>query len=117
MSDHCAEAKVPRRTYYNWLNNPVFVQWWTDEVNKYFARQLPQVHKATIDAATGHKPSYGSQDRKLFYERFDKEFVPASRKEITGELAITADQWILDLMDKRRAALAKKKGADDAPPT
>ena len=87
----CELVGISTRAYYKWFNSPEFSQWWTDQVNRHFAQQIHRVHQATIASATGHKQSYGSQDRKLFYERFDKDYMPKTRQE-TADVTTFEDQ-------------------------
>ena len=78
IADVCKAACISRRTYYLWHENEDFSAWWVDRVNRFFRQSLHRVHVATLGAATTKGKTFGSvADRKLFYERFDKDFKPA----------------------------------------
>ena len=45
----CAELGVPRRTYYNWLDNPDFREYVASLIDKYADSELSTVWKALIE--------------------------------------------------------------------
>ena len=82
IEDGCKAAGFTRQSYYDWHDKPDFSKWWAEQADKFFKLQLHRVHSATIKAATStSKEARGSSaDRKLFFERFDKSYVPANRQ-------------------------------------
>ena len=90
ISDACKEAGISRVTYYEWHRHPEFSQWWEDEANRFFRLQLASVHVSTLRAATGRSEGSVVSGCKLFYERFDKDYCPASRNktEISGSVGL-----------------------------
>ena len=78
----CAKAEVTRRKWYRWLKRPQFSEWWGQERESYWVSKLSQIDKAAFEAATRTKTrSFGHADRKLFYERFDRNYQPTTRVE------------------------------------
>ena len=89
--DACQEAEISRQTYYDWHAKPEFSAWWENEANKHFRLQLASVHVATLRCATGKATvPVNPTACKLFYERFDDSYVPASRtkQEISGSVGL-----------------------------
>jgi len=84
ISDACKEAGISRVTYYEWHRHPEFSQWWEDEANRFFRLQLASVHVSTLRAATGRSEGSVVSGCKLFYERFDKDYCPKGRQELSG---------------------------------
>jgi hypothetical protein len=87
VCDACTEAGIGRQTYYDWFRNEAFVAWWLAEQDRYFALRLGDVYVALTDAATAKT---GAKDKKynpaaikLFLERFDADYAPQSRTDIT----------------------------------
>jgi hypothetical protein len=64
-----------------------------DQSNRHFRLQLPRVHAATFRAATGEDAAGSSRDRRLFYERFDRDYCPQSRskQEHSGGVGLDLD--------------------------
>ena len=112
ISDACKEAGISRVTYYEWHRHPEFSQWWEDEANRFFRLQLASVHVATLRCATGKATvPVNPTACKLFYERFDKDYCPASRQhtEVSGSLDFSG----MTPEEKERLAYATD---DDAAP-
>ena len=84
ISAACKEAGISRVTYYEWHRHPEFSQWWEDEANRFFRLQLASVHVSTLRAATGRSEGSVVSGCKLFYERFDKDYCPKGRQELSG---------------------------------
>jgi len=84
VSDACKESEISRVTYYEWHRHPEFSQWWEDEANRFFRLQLASVHVSTLRAATGRSEGSVVSGCKLFYERFDKDYCPKGRQELSG---------------------------------
>jgi len=86
IEEACEAAGVSRRAYYYWHDDPQFSQWWADQSNRHFRLELHRVHAATLRAATGADASGSTADRRLFYERFDRDYCPQARNrnEISG---------------------------------
>jgi len=83
VSDACREAVIDRTCYYDWHDNPEFSQWWKDQANHFLGLQLHDVYsKALVSARGGDVKGY--LDRKLFLERFDRDYCPKGRQELSG---------------------------------
>jgi hypothetical protein len=66
--------------WYKWQRSLKFIQWWNESCEEYHKRLgLHNVHNAIYCAALGNSP----QDRKLYLERFDTAYKPATREEHT----------------------------------
>jgi len=103
----CGEAKIDRGTYYDWHDKPEFRQWWESQSDRFFALQLNRVQAATLAAATG-KDCTGCADRKLFYERFDKDYCPQSKskQEHSGAVDVALNMANMDAAELERLAHA-----------
>jgi len=113
----CEAAGVSRRAYYYWHDDPRFSEWWEDQSKRYFRLQLPRVQAATLAAATG-KDCTGSADRKLFFERFDRDYCPQQRSktEHTGSVGVALDLSGMDAAALERLAHAVDDPKPAAPP-
>lgn len=104
----CAKNELPRRTYYDWMENADFRAWWEDRQERFWVQRLGKVREAMYRAAVAKTPIGSHADRKLFLERFDKDYAPRSRQDqrtetkhdAGGELLGRMDQWIADLREK-----------------
>ena len=68
ITELCETLNVPRRTYYNWLDNPAFRDYMTSLVDKYADSELSTVWKALIDqCAKGNVKAI-----KLYFELRNK---------------------------------------------
>jgi len=85
----CTEAGVGLRTYYTWHDHPDFSAWWTERANHWFRLQLHRVHAATLSGATKQGAPGSPRDRQIYYERFDRDYCPRQRQEISGEIEVT----------------------------
>ena len=83
IGEACNEANINRQQYYRWHDIPEFAEWWQFQAERHFRLQLHAVHLATVKAATGGNLT-GSSDRKLFLERFDRDYCPKGRSEVSG---------------------------------
>ena len=86
ITEACAEAKVGRRTYYGWLESPHFSRWWLQQAERHFARSLPAIYGSIVLSATGKDSSGSIAAARLFLERFDKGFVPRTRKDLSLDM-------------------------------
>ena len=78
------EIGFARTTFYQWLHTPAFVSWWNEQLQQYFARQLPRVYSALIKEATGkadHQRSMVAAAR-VFLERYDKLYTPRGQRDV-----------------------------------
>ncbi len=85
VTDACKAAGITRETYYAWMRIEGFRDWWISEAERHFTLQKTQVFASIFGAATGKvtgKPQGSPQDRKLYLERFDKDYMPKSRKDV-----------------------------------
>jgi len=96
--DACAECEIGRRTYYDWFDNPDFVQWWQAEHERFFTLGLNEVHAAIRDGAVGGKRGGNTAAQKLYLERFDAGYMPKSKQEIDGR--VTIEGLIAELDDE-----------------
>ena len=75
---------ITKQAIYGWNDCKEFVEWWAKHRQKFFETRLDHIHAAIYARATGLSAKGSTQDAKLFLERFDEDYVPASRKELTG---------------------------------
>ncbi len=67
ITELCEQLGVPRRTYYNWLDNPAFREYMSSLIEKYADSELATVWKSLIDqCARGNVKAM-----KLYFERRD----------------------------------------------
>jgi hypothetical protein len=81
ITDLCNEANVPRRTFYNWRDDPVFCNYLDGLIDKYTDSELAGVWKALIKQCL----SGNVQAIRLFFELKGK-FSQQQSKEETSEL-------------------------------
>ena len=91
QKESCRAAGVDRGQYHRWFHNsPGFAAWWEAQAETFFHRGLPAVHARVADSAAKlfgrDDPKPDTASAKLFMERFDKGFVPRSRKDIEGNV-------------------------------
>jgi hypothetical protein len=80
----CEAGGVSARSYYFWHDDPAFSAWWRDQSNRHFSLQLGRVHAATLKSATVEDAPGDPRAQKLFYERFDRDYCPGTRNQISG---------------------------------
>lgn len=83
----CEAAGLTARSFYLWFHEmPGFSEWWSAQADLFFSRKLPKVQGALFNAATGlfdkDTGKHNSKAQELFLQRYDRGFVPRSRKEI-----------------------------------
>ena len=109
----CRAVGIHHGSYYRWLNDPNFRRWWMDEAEKYFALQLPRVQGALVVAATtARRSSDAKMDTaaiKLFLERFDKDFIPKTRRNNH----LTADFKCSEMTKEELARAIKATNIDE----
>lgn len=81
ITELCSEANVPRRTFYNWRDDPVFCNYLDGLIDKYTDSELAGVWKALIKQCLGGNV----QAIRLFFELKGK-FSQQQSKEETSEL-------------------------------
>ena len=93
IEEACEAAGVSRRAYYYWHDDPAFSAWWADQSNRCFRLELHRVHAATLRAATEADAPGSIADRRLFYQRFDRDYCPQSRskQEHSGGVGLGLD--------------------------
>lgn len=76
----CLEAQgKDKSNWYKWQAKEGFIKWWTKAIEKYHTRTgLSHVHNSLYQAALA--PG-GATDRKLYLERFDKDYKPTTSEE------------------------------------
>jgi hypothetical protein len=84
----CATVGVSHQAYYKWFQTPGFVAWWDAQIESWASRKKESVYGALINAAnrstSKDEARYDTAAIKLYMERFDDKYKPASRSEITG---------------------------------
>lgn len=90
-----------RQSFYDQYDDyPGFEQWWADQADLFFLRRLPAVKAAIASAATTptsrKDKKYNPKAQELFLQRFDRGFVPRSRKDVAhgGEINLTFEQIV-----------------------
>lgn len=70
-----------RRSWYYWLEKPLFQKWWEQACEEFFSKTgLYKVHSALYRyALLPNSP----QDRKMYLDRFDPNYKPATAQEHT----------------------------------
>lgn len=67
ITELCEQMGVPRRTYYNWLDNPAFREYMSSLIEKYADSELAMVWKSLLNQC-----SRGNiKAIKLYFERRD----------------------------------------------
>lgn len=99
-----------KQNYYNWLKKEGYTEWWDKAVADFHSNiGLAGVYNAIYRRAKGNSPT----DAKLYLERFDKDYRPATVREHKIEplkppaepqerLAWLQDQ--IDALDRAKAA-------------
>jgi len=106
LLDALGKAKT---NWYGWLKKGGFIEWWNQAVGEFFSGHgLSEVHASVFRNALGNSPA----DRKLFMERFDKEYKPVSKYEVgayTGERPpdIDPEELTRSLEARRKDVLAR----------
>lgn len=67
ITELCEQFGVPRRTYYNWLDNSEFQKYMSELIEKYADSELANVWKALIEQCT----QGNVKAMKLYFERRD----------------------------------------------
>ena len=96
VEEGCKKAGFEsRQTFYDQFDNcPGFEEWWAAEADLFFQRKLPKVKASVLDAAISKfdkdDGKYNSKAQELFLQRFDKGFVPRSKKEVehSGQVGV-----------------------------
>ena len=82
----CTAAEVGRQTFYDWTHGEDFNRWWLEQAERWAALSLPRVLGNLTAGAQGTysgkaaKPDHNLV--KLYLERFDKSFLPATRQRV-----------------------------------
>ena len=84
----CKSAGIARQTWYDYHDNPRFVEWWRVQFERHFGMQMPRVSAALLGRALGQREKGSDQAAKLLYERFDKGYAPRSRQDIAADVAV-----------------------------
>lgn len=67
-----------RRNWYNWTAKPLFAEWWSKACVEFFSKTgLYNVHSAIYRRAIDNSP----QDAKMYLDRFDPNYKPATAQE------------------------------------
>ena len=112
--DLCGEIDLNRRTWYEYFDNPTFVKWWNEQVERHFGLKLPGVYRALQRAAEGEDGICNrvrSSAAKLLLERFDRGYAPKTRQEHSGEVPLKT--YINVNVDR---AVGREKEIEDDPP-
>jgi len=117
VTDACKSVGISRETYYNWMEIGAFREWWMDRAEHHFTLLKTSIFSATHKAATSEKsqPRGSSADRKLFLERFDKDYMPKSRKDINhaGAMPVKLEEMSTEELER----MAHAAGLRDATET
>jgi len=79
--------------YYRWMDDQGFRDWWKGHADRYMVLGLVDVIANLREGAT--KKFAGGKERpdaalvKLYLERFDRDYLPKSRQELTGKDGVT----------------------------
>ena len=106
---------LARSTYYDWFDHPDFTEWWQEQADEFFAKRLPKVKGAMLAGAIEHAgkgdKKYNPKAQELFLQRFDKGFVPRSKKEVehSGQIGVNLSR----LTDEQLKAMEQSLQDDD----
>ena len=75
---------ISRQAIYQWNECESFVIWWARKRNEFFGSRLDHIHGMMYARATGRTKKGSFPDAKLFLERFDRQYTPRMRQEVTG---------------------------------
>ena len=112
LLDAMGKAKT---NWYNWLKKEGFIQWWNRAIEQYFSGYgICEVHAAIYRNALGNS----AQDRKLYLERFDKDYKPTSKTEIKAHIGRRPPDTLAAIEEseaKTKAVLAETTGCESSP--
>lgn len=112
----CNAVGISRQTYYRWMENEDYAEWWNTKRRRHFAARLSIVHakvyKAAVTEYKGGKdpdPKPDAALMKLALEVFDDNYQPGSRVKHSGEVAHKVDATVEVKLDDefRRWAAAE----------
>ena len=75
---------ISRQAIHGWNDCPGYLKWWSQEREKFFKARLDKVYGASYERSVGDSDKGDTKDAKLLMERFDQDYAPASRREISG---------------------------------
>jgi hypothetical protein len=109
LLDAMGKAKT---NWYNWLKKEGFMSWWNQAIDEYFSGHgLKEVH-ASIYRNAVKSGANSSADRKLYLERFDDKYKPATKTEIwAGQV----QENIRNEDEAIKEAIATGRALDNAP--
>jgi hypothetical protein len=81
--DLCKAVGISREAWYLWTRQEAFRAWWDRELDHWAHLQRSRIYSAMLAAAAGGKMP-GRGDRRLWLERFDPEYAPRQRTEVSG---------------------------------
>ena len=93
VMDVCKRAGITSQAYYKWFQNEAFREWWQAELDRFFALRRSRVIAAIYQAAISEKPQPrgSTTDRRLFLERYDKGYMPKSKRELEHRGPVPVD--------------------------
>lgn len=104
--------KASKQNWYNWQRKEGFIEWWTQAIQKYHTTTgLSHVYGAVYRRATASSP----QDAKMYLERFDKDYKPATAQEHTFPGVVPPEAIAPALERSRQRAKAVQSAVQDRP--
>lgn len=86
----CKKANVSRHQEWEWRKNPEYNEWFNGEVAKYMNSKLSEVWRTVLSETTISFP-----DRKLFLQRFDKDFSEKQTIEHPGNVIVLIPKEVI----------------------
>ena len=118
----CGEVGIDPSCYYLWFKKPAFVEWWLAEEQRFWAIRLPHVRANLYRGATGEytkgTPKPDGPLIKLYLERFDKDYTPRTKQEISGSIKHDIDidaKRQIDLCTAAAKGFAKASTGEPGP--
>lgn len=100
-----------KRNWYYWLEKPLFNKWWTKACEEFFTRTgLYNVHSTLYRCAL---LTNCPQDRRVYLDRFDPNFRPATAQEHTFK-GVIPPEGIDQAVERSRARAKALASSQDA---
>ncbi|GAF98584.1 unnamed protein product, partial [marine sediment metagenome] len=110
VTEACRIAGICRDTYYDWMDDDAYCEWFQAQVDHYFALKRGDVMGAMVRSAKGESLP-GASDRKLFLERYDRGYMPRTHQvqEVHQEGPTIADARVIETLEKLTGEIGKAK--------
>ena len=105
-------SSVTRTRWYDWSKDDQFVAWWNEELDRFFSLRRARVIHHLEQSAIGADKDANVLAIKTLLERYDKKYLPASKKVIDGPGDVSYEEWLEKLEEGARleAEALKEQG-------